>query len=196
MAAVNTVNVVMDLSGFDGVIAVAKQRNITLKAVRRMAAVVRPAVKAESPRRASGGGTLKSAISSKAVKGKKGKTGSFGVVGARVKVQRTITVKTPRGARTLTAIPSKYQHLVALGTRPHSLSGGSKLVRKGKSGLDIGQSSGARHPGAAANNFLLRGFRAKQAEAMSEGKRVLGEEVQKAIAKESSRLLAKLRKAF
>jgi hypothetical protein len=176
--ATNSVKIELDLSGLQGVATVAKQRAITRKVAMKMARVIKPAVKAEAPKRT---GTLKQAIWAKATKGRKGKTISFAVVGARKAVRRKVTVKGVAGRGTFSelAVPFNYQNLVALGTKPHSLTKGG---------------GGKSHPGARANNFLRRGYESKKSEAAAEGQRVASEEFRAVIAKQSQRIMAKISK--
>lgn len=98
------VQVFSNFPGLDAIAKLAKQRAITLKAVKAGAKIVQRAAKANAPRRS---GALKQSIGIKAAKGTRGKTLAFVVIGARAKVEKVF-----RGRKVK---PSKYSHLVEKG---------------------------------------------------------------------------------
>jgi HK97 gp10 family phage protein len=80
-----------------------------------------------------------------------------GVVGARkdaagkpAKFGRVVKV----GGRDQYRNPVKYDHLVEGGTKPHSLSKGSRLAKRGKAAT--GQGTGKKHPGAKPKPFVSK----------------------------------------
>lgn len=109
--ATNRESLRLDLSGLDAVKSVARARSITLKGVKAGSKLVQAAVKARAPKRS---GALGQSIGTKAVKGKRGRTVAFAVIGARVKFQKTI--KRGRGKGTV-AKPHKYAGIVNKGSR-------------------------------------------------------------------------------
>lgn len=178
----------LDLSGLDGLKKASQQRAVTLKGIKAAAKLVQQAAKAGAPKR-KGSGTLRRSIGTLAKKGSKGKTLAFAVIGPRQKVRKE-GVKTPYGG-TVTAVPAYYAHLVEKGTRGHSIRAGSKLARRTQSAK--GQAV-VRHPGAKPNPFLKPAYESTRAAAGAAAERAMGEEIQKIIAKESAKLLAKKKK--
>lgn len=119
--------VAVDYSPIYGVATVAKQRAITLKAVKAGAKPILQAAKAMAPRRKIGGGTLVRSLGVNAIKGTVGKTLALAVIGPRKKVIEYKIVKP--GGRPEKVWPAKTAHLVEFGTRPHALGRGAKLSR-------------------------------------------------------------------
>lgn len=177
----------LDLSGLDAIESLAKQRAITLKAIKAGAKLVQAGAKARAPKR-KGSGALKQSLGVKAVKGKRGKTLALAVIGARKKVSKM--VKPPRGTKLIKAVPAFYAHLVEDGTKPHSIRKGSKLARKGKPAAGP---QDLKHPGSKPRPFLRPAWSAVKDEALAAAAIAFGGELQKAIEKQSARLLAKLR---
>ena len=153
----------LDLSGLDAIASVAKQRAITLKAVKAGAKLVQAAAKSKAPKRS---GALRQSLGIKSKKGTRGKTLALAIVGARTKVQKMVKVR-GRSSKVL-AVPSKYSHLVEKGTKPH---GG--------------------HPGAKAKPFLRPAFDATKDAAGAAGARVMIAEVEKAIAQQAAKFAKK-----
>lgn len=117
----------VDYSPIYGVAAMAKQRAITLKAVKAGAKPILQAAKAMAPRRKLGGGTLRRSLGVRAIKGRVGKTLAIAVIGPRKQVIEYKVVRP--GGKSEKVWPAKYAHLVELGVRPHKLGAGSHLVR-------------------------------------------------------------------
>lgn len=167
--------VVVDTRGLAGLVTKAKERSITLRAVKAGARLVQADAKAAAPRR-KGSGALRQSLGTKAVKGTRGSTVALAVVGARKKVVKTLS----RGNKSVRVVPAFYAHLVEKGTRPHAIGKGSKLGRKGKAS---GPQAGGMHPGAKAQPFLVPAWESNRSRAAEEAKKVLADEIQKAIAK-------------
>jgi hypothetical protein len=83
---------VIDTSGIRALVSEAQTRSITLKGVRAGIKVLLPVAKAGAPRR-KGSGALKQSQGTKAVKGRKGKTGSYAIQGAKVSKTKTFKGK-------------------------------------------------------------------------------------------------------
>jgi hypothetical protein len=157
---------VIDTSGIRALASEAQTRSITLKAVRAGIKVLLPVAKAGAPRR-QGSGALKQSQGTKAVKGRRGKTGSYAVQGAKTKTQKVVKGKIVK--------PGKYDHLVQGGTKPH-------MAGKRK------------HPGAKPNPYRKRAYEGLKSEIGSMVASVMAVEVQKTISKNAAKLLAKLRR--
>ena len=155
---------VVDTSGIRDLVTAAQFRSITLKAVRAGVKVLLPVAKAGAPRR-PGSGALKQSQGTKAVKGRKGRTGSYAVQGAKAKTQKIVKGKIVK--------PGKYDHLVQGGTKPH-------MVGKKK------------HPGARPNPYRKRAYETVKGTIGDVMTGVMAVEVQKEIAKNSARLLGKI----
>lgn len=169
----------VDGSGLRQLQSVAKQRSITLKAIKAGAKIVQQEAKSRAPKRT---GALKQSLGVKSEKGKKGKTIALAVVGPRKKVRKTYK----RGGRTLIAVPAFYAHLVEKGTQPHPVSKGEKIPRAGrKPGEKPKKKPKGIHPGSKPNPFLGPALASNTGKIQAETIRVLGEEVQKAIEKAS-----------
>lgn len=185
------VSVHIDTSGIGIAMSETQSRSATLKAVRAGIKVIQPVAKGLAPKRF---GALKTAQGTKAVKGRKGKTGSFALQGARSKYKRF-----RKGKK---IVPAFYDHLVIGGTRPHSIRKGSKLARtrvskrtgKSKTSAEVGQGVGKPHPGSRKNAYRLRAYRATRSAVMREMKRVMGIELQKILYKANLKTLAGLKK--
>jgi HK97 gp10 family phage protein len=164
----------------------ARERSITLKAVKAGAKVMKPAITAAAPKRTGSrvpGGSLKRSMGVKAVKGRKGRTGALAIAGPRTAYERDV-----RGRKVK---PAQYAHLVEFGTRPHANAKGAKLVRKGKGGADVGQ-GGKKHPGAKARPFVGPASDANAEQAQDAIIATLAAETQKAIEKHALKTFGKL----
>jgi hypothetical protein len=106
------------------------------------------------------------------VKGTRGKTLAYVVVGPRKKVVKQVPVG--KSGRTRKHVPAYIAHIVEGGAKAHPLNGG-------------------RHPGAKAKPFVGPGYDATKAPAVDETRRVLGAETQKLIEKAAVRAAAKAR---
>lgn len=157
----------LDLSGLAAIESLSKQRGISLKSVKAGAKVIQSAAKARAPKR-KGSGALRQSIGIKGVKGTKGKTLAYAVIGARTKVSKM--VRTGRGNKLVKAVPAKYAHLVEKGTRPR-----------------------AGHPGSKPKPFLRPAFDSNKSRALDAAAEVFGRELQAEIEKQSARLLGKLK---
>lgn len=183
------VRIRIDASGISALLTEIQNRNATLKAVRSGVKIINSAAKSYAPKKL---GHLKRAQGIKAKKGRRGKTGSFAVQGAKtayVKMKRTGR----RGATAMVrVVPAFYDHLVIGGVQPHSIRRGSKVARKGKSAVVVeGQRTGMPHPGARANSYRLRAYNSVKNQVGAEVLRVLGIETDKIIAKADAKLRAK-----
>jgi hypothetical protein len=165
----------VDYSGLRGLTTVAKERSVTLKAVKAGAKLVQAQAKANAPRR-KGGGALRQSQGVKAVKGKVGKTIAIAVIGARKKVEKMFR----RGRRSNRVVPANYSHLVNRGTRAHTIGKGSKLGRNGKVAK---AQTGGTHPGAKASHYLDNAWESTQARATAAAMQVMTVEIMKAIGK-------------
>jgi hypothetical protein len=144
----------VDVSGIRAVVTAAKKRDITLKGAKAAAKVLLVGARGAAPKR-KGSGALKQAQGVKAAKGNRGSTVSYAVQGARKKVVRM--VRLPGRRKPVKVVPAFYDHLVQLGTRPHSLAKGSALARTGRRrGAEVGQDRGGKHPGAKPNPYRKR----------------------------------------
>lgn len=158
--------VAVDTSGIKGLVTEAQSRAITLKAVRAGVKVLLPVAKAGAPRRV-GSGALKQSQGTKAVKGRKGRTGSYALQGAKAKTQKIVKGKVVK--------PGKYDHLVQGGTKPH-------MVGKKK------------HPGARPNPYRKRAYETVKGAIGETVATVMAVEAQKVIDKNAASVLAKLGK--
>jgi HK97 gp10 family phage protein len=182
--AILKTKVVTDTSGLKALSSAAKKRTVTQRAVKAGAKIVQRAAKAAAPKR-KGSGALKQSVGIKAAKGRRGKTLAYAVVGPRKKVRKTVRV----GGRTVTAVPAFYAHLVEKGTRPHSLTKGAKLARRGRAAA--GQGRVPQHPGARPNPFLGPAFTRNRGPVAAEVKRVMAAEVEKEVKKAAAKLARK-----
>lgn len=163
----------VDTSGIREVAKLAQQRTATLKAVKAASKHVVAATKARAPRRPGrGGGGLKQAMGTKPVKGTRGKTLAYVVIGARKKVVKQVPVG--KTGRTRKHVPAYIAHIVEGGAKAHRLNGGM-------------------HPGARKKPFMGPGFDASVTQANETAQRVLGEETQKLIQKAAAKSAAKAR---
>lgn len=163
--------VAVDTKGIAEVAKLSQQRTATLKAVKGGAKLVASAAKARAPRRPGrGGGGLKQAMGIKPVKGTRGKTLAYAVIGARKKVVKQVPVG--KSGRTRKHAPAYIAHIVEGGAKAHALNGG-------------------RHPGAKAKPFLGPAFDATKARAIEESGRILGMETQKLIDKAAAKTAKK-----
>lgn len=148
-----------------------QQRNATLKAVKAGGKVVQADAKARAPRRAGrGGGGLKQSMGVKGVKGTKGKTLAYAVIGPRKKVVRQ--VPTGKSGRTRKHVPAFVAHIVEGGAKPHRLNGGM-------------------HPGARKQPFIRPGYEATKGRAADATEKVLATEVGRLIEKAAAKTRAK-----
>lgn len=174
--------VAVDTTGIAEVAKLGQARSATLKAVKAGAKLIQGAAKARAPKR-KGSGALRQSLGIKSVKGSKGRTLSFAVIGPRKKVAKMVPVG--RGGRKVRAVPAYYAHLVEGGTKPHRLSKGAKVARRGKAAS--GQDAGALHPGAKPQPFLGPAFDATKDRAKEEAQRVLAGEVDKIVQKAAAK---------
>jgi hypothetical protein len=174
----------IDAGPIAAVVGDAKARNLTLKAIRAGIKVLVPPAKAGAPRR-KGSGALKQAQGWRAGKGRKGKTVSWGVQGARLRVEKTFKGKVVK--------PHKYDHLVQGGTRPHRTGKGEKLARLfRRRTADVmvpgtSQSSGGMHPGAKPNPYRRRVVQSRRGQMGAAIVRTLRDEIKKLLAKQAAR---------
>lgn len=175
----------IDVSPIVAVIGAAKARTLTLKAIRAGIKVLVAPARSAAPKR-KGSGALKQAQGWRAGKGTRAKTVSWGVQGARVRVQKTFKGQTIK--------PHKYDHLVQGGTRPHRLGKGEKLARlfRRRTG-DVmvpatKQTAGGRHPGAKPNPYRRRVWQAKKGAVGATIVRTLRDEIQKSLASQAAKL--------
>lgn len=159
------VRVVADLAPIPAIATETQTRNATLKAVRAGIKIIQAAAKGAAPKRR---GHLKRAQGTKAVKGKKGKTGSFAVQGAKTKYVKTDKKSGKR------VVPAFYDHLVIGGVKPHSVREGS-----------------LPHPGHSANPYRQRAYQSVKAQVGAAVLRVMGIEVNKILAKAAAKLKGK-----
>lgn len=187
--------VTTDVSGMLSLVKKAKARSITLKGVRAGAKVLLKAVRPRTPRRKRSG-ALRQAQGVKAAKGRKGKTISFAVQGARVKVQKFVKLDGYRTPQKV--VPANYDHLVQGGTRQHRLGKGEKLERiavgRRRSVKGTGQIAGGLHPGAKKNPYRRSTYEAVKDQVGRVMNATMGTELQKEIAKENAKIMAKVRK--
>lgn len=168
----------VDTSGISGVVSEAKTRNITMKGLRAGIKSLVPASRAGAPQRSR---ALKQAQGYRVAKGRRGRTISFAVQGAKAKYQKTYKGKVVK--------PGNYDHLVQGGTAPHRLGKGEKLsrLRVTKSSENVqpatSQSTGGRHPGAKPNPYRRRAYEAKKDE--------MGRTIAAAMVAEFERVVAK-----
>lgn len=168
------VKIEADVSGIAALASAAKERAVTLKAVKAGAKIVAAAAKANAPRRkGKGGGGLKQSIGVKAVKGTRGKTLALAVIGPRKKVVRDI----PRGKKTVRSVPAFYAHLVEKGTAPHSTTKGAKRKKAGP----------GRHPGTKPKPFLAPAFETNKAAVAAAVEKELAAGVEKELAKAAAK---------
>lgn len=174
-----------DVSGMVELIGKTKTRAVTLKGVRAGAKELLKVVRPMVPRR-KGSGALRQAQGVKAARGKKGKTASFAIQGARTKFQKMVRAggyKTPQKV-----VPANYDHLVQGGTRPHRLGKGEALERlavgrRKKTVAATAQETGGQHPGTQPNPYRKRAYQIAKNKIGQVMHKVMGEELQKAIDK-------------
>lgn len=180
------VRVQVETVGIDSTLTEIQSRNASLKAVRGGIKIVQSAAKSYAPKRL---GHLKRAQGTKAVKGRRGKTGSFAVQGAKVKYVK-FTRSGRKGSTSMRkVVPAFYDHLVIGGVKPHSIRRGSKVAAKGKAA--VGQDTGKPHPGARANAYRLRAYNSVKNQVGAEVLRIYGVETNKILAKADAKLRAK-----
>lgn len=148
------------------------KNQILRKAVRAGANVPIPPLKADAPKRS---GALARSFSIKIGTTKKGVV--YGVIGPR----RGVLGQRSHGARSTAIRPSAYAHLIEFGTKPHSLTKGDKLARRGKA---ANQTAGGRqHPGTKPNPFMQRAYRDTAEYARAKMAEIIRAEVAKKLAK-------------
>ncbi len=163
------------VTGFAAIEAIgkaAKSRQLAVRIVKAGAKVVQASARAKAPRGKTG--LLKKAIGMKAVKGTRGKTLAFAVIGARSKVEGA------KGGKTVK--PSKYAHLVERGTKPHSLVKRAKKADvAGWAAREklIAAGGGKKHPGATPKPFLGPALQSSKAAAGRAMERVAEQEIWK-----------------
>lgn len=181
----------VDVSGFVDLIGITKTRAVTLKGVRAGAKELLSIVRPLAPRR-KGGGALRQSQGVKAAKGKRGKTVSFAVQGARTKFEKMSRAggyTTPQRV-----VPAFYDHLVQGGTRAHRLGKGESLLReakgrrKGKQATK--QTTGGAHPGTQANPYRKRAYEGAKARI----EKVMVDVMVRELNREIERINAKLAK--
>lgn len=174
----------IDAAGLIAVVGEARARTLTLKAIRAGIKVLLAPAKSAAPKR-PGSGALRQAQGWRAGKGRRGKTISWGVQGARVRVEKMFKGRVIK--------PHKYDHLVQGGTRPHSLSKGAKLSRLFKRRtMDVmvpgrGQESGRKHPGAKSNPYRRRVVQSHRGQMGAAITRNLRDEIQKLLVKQAAK---------
>lgn len=185
------VNVKTDVSGIKAVISAAKSRAITLAGAKAAGKLLKNAARSTAPKR-PGSGALKQSQGVKAAKGTRpGTTASYAVQGARKKVVKMVKV---RGRKSpVKAVPAFYDHLVQLGTKPHSLGKGESLGRSGKrkSVAKTGQTSG-KHPGAKPNPYRRRAWQTVKGAAGAAAVAAMGRATQKEIDRQAAKVRAKV----
>jgi hypothetical protein len=174
--------VTIDTSGFQALASPARLRAVTKKGVTAGARLIRDDAKARAPKVSR---ALAAAIGVKAEKGRRGKTLSYALVGARKKVVKMVT--RPGRKTPVKAVPAFYLHMVEGGTRPHGVTKGDRIARKGKATAAVGQ-KGRMHPGAHPMPFLESAFASRKDAAGQKAMEVMGAEVQKEIAKAAAKL--------
>lgn len=180
-------SVAVDVSGIDAVVSEAKKRNITLKGAKAAGKILKLAARAEAPKRS---GATRRAQGVKAEKGKKGATTSYAVQGVKKKFSLTWTP--PKRTKSYRVVPAFIDHLIQLGTKPHSIAKGAKLARKGKAA--VGQ-TGKPHPGARPNPYRKRAWDQVKDRAGEAAVEAMGEATQKVIDKQAAKIAAKARDA-
>lgn len=160
MAEPLQVTVRMDTSGFTETLTRAQSRQVTLAGVKAGIKILQRSARSSAPRR-RGSGALKQSQGTVAKKGKKGKTVSFAVQGARKGFEKMVT---PKGyTKPQRAVPAFYDHLVQGGTRPHRLGKGENLerMRRGRvAKRSSAQLRGGTHPGTTPNPYRKRAYEA------------------------------------
>ena len=166
----------------------AQSRSVTLAGVKAGIKILQRAARSAAPRRRNSG-ALKQSQGTIAKKGKKGKTVSFAVQGARKGFEKMVT---PKGyKKPQRAVPAFYDHLVQGGTRPHRLGKGEKILRINARGRQVGkvteQTTGGKHPGSQRNPYRKRAYEAV--------KGTIGVEVLKAMRLKMGELVARAKRA-
>lgn len=186
-----TSKVTTNVQGIVELVGVTKSRSITLKGVRAGIKKFLPLARAGAPRRKRSG-ALKQSQAVKSAKGKKGKTLSYAVQGAKTGFVKMVT---PQGYRTpQKAVPAFYDHLVQGGTKGHRLGKGESLgresVRGRKAVVRTGQLRGGMHPGTAPNPYRKRAWEVSKEFVGAETTRVMILEMQAEINKQNSKARA------
>lgn len=178
------VRVEIDISGIGIALDELQTRTATYKAAAAGVKLMNRGAKALAPKRT---GALRMAQGTKAKKGRKGKTVSFAVQGAKTKYKRMV-----KGKR---IIPAYYDHLVIGGVKPHGIRKRSRLGRwvRGKWRPPRGQGIGKPHPGARANPYRHRAYTGLHGEIEEVMKEALAVEVVKLLAKAHAKMMAKIR---
>jgi hypothetical protein len=140
---------------------------------------------------------LKQAQGVKAAKGtRRNTTAAFAVQGARKKVDKV--VKLPGRKKAVRVVPAFYDHLVQLGTRPHSVSKGERLgrdaTRRRRAVVRTAQ-AGKKHPGARANPYRQRAWLAIKNAAARAVVAAMAAATQKEIARKAAKVAAAARGA-
>lgn len=126
-------------------------RRIIRKGVRKGIQIGAKMAKPYAPKKS---GTLRKSIGSKVSKAKGG-TRVAGVVGARYGFEKN------------GQDPTKYQHLVNRGTKPHSIAPKTKKVMAFRAGGRTLFSQTSTHPGTRPNAFLTRAYNASRSAVQS-----------------------------
>lgn len=175
-----------DFAGAKALISEAKARNITLKGAKAGGKLLVPPARAAAPKRKRSG-ALKQSQGMIAKKGRKGSTISFAVQGAKKKTVKM--VKLPGYRTPQKVVPAFYDHLVQLGTKPHSLKKGAKLSRN-RIGRFIQRQIGSQnrsHPGAKANPYRKQAWERVKYTAGQAAVKAMGEELTKILAKQKAK---------
>lgn len=181
----------IDVAPIKAVLSEAKKRNIAIKGARAAGRILLRAARAQAPKRS---GATRRAQGVKAAKGRKGQTLAYAVQGVKTKFQ---LVWTPKGGKKpQKVVPAFIDHLIQLGTRPHSLAKGARLsrVRGKRTSAAVGQDSGRLHPGARPNPYRERAWVSVKRQAGEECVKAMAEATQKEIDRAAARLAAKLAK--
>lgn len=175
----------VDVSGITGFVSEAKTRNITMKGLRAGIKLLVPAARANAPKAT---GTLKRAQGYRVAKGRRGKTISFAVQGAKKKYESKVGKVVHK--------PMKYDHLVQGGVRPHRLGKGEKLdrVRVTRSSENFvpgtAQTAGGMHPGVKPNPYRRRAFDSTKDEMCRTIAREMVKEFERVVAKQAVKVQA------
>lgn len=203
----------IDTSGFKDIVKLSESRSITLKGVRAGIKILQKPAKSLAPRRV-GSGALRQAQGTKAKKGKKGRTLSFAIQGAKTGFSKMVkprgykkSGRTRGGKRRWSggyktpqkAVPAFYDHLVQGGTQPHRLGKGQSMRRRGKIGRaiqqlrvlrDLARGAPGIHPGTKKNPYRKRAYQSVKAEVGAAVNKAMGDELQRIIAKNAAKLNA------
>lgn len=166
-----------------------QERSVTLKAVRAGIKIVQSAARGTVPKRLK---HLYRAQGTKAIKGRKGKTGSIALQGAKTKYVKVVATGKRAKTATKRVVPAFYDHLVIGGVKPHYVKRGlSTKTAEGRKALS--GATGKKHPGHRGNPYRERAYNAVKPQVAAEILRVAGAEVQKMLAKNQAKAFRKMR---